>query len=112
MVPHLRIEEELMRVIGDCPDDEKIQVCVTAVPDEKKGERVVVLHLKTAATVDQMRVALTAAGLPNLFVPGADSFFEVEQIPILGTGKLDLKHARTLAAELTSNQGTTSKAVE
>ncbi len=112
MVPHLRIEEELMKVLGDDPEDEKIQVCVTAVPDEKKGERLIVLYLKTAVTVDQMRAALSAAGLPNLFVPGSDSFFEVEQIPILGTGKLDLKHARTLANELASRQETSSKADE
>ncbi len=112
MVPHLRVEEELMKTLGDDPDDEKIQVCVTAVPDEKKGERLVVLYLKTKVTVDQMRASLSAAGLPNLFIPGSDSFFEVEQIPILGTGKLDLKHARTLAVELASRQGTSSKADE
>ncbi len=62
MVPHLRIEEELMKVLGDDPEDEKIQVCVTAVPDEKKGERLIVLYLKTAVTVDQMRAALSLPG--------------------------------------------------
>ena len=34
---------------------------------------------------------LAAAGLPNLWIPAADSFFEVDEIPVLGTGKLDLQ---------------------
>jgi acyl-[acyl-carrier-protein]-phospholipid O-acyltransferase/long-chain-fatty-acid--[acyl-carrier-protein] ligase len=40
---------------------------------------------------------LTAAGLPNLWIPGSDSFYEVEQIPVLGTGKLDLQAVKELA---------------
>lgn len=102
MVPHVRIEEILMSVVDDDPDDDKIRICVTAVPDEKRGERLVVLHRPTIQTVDQMRAALNQAGLPNLFIPSPDSFFVVDDIPILGTGKLDLKHAKDLALQLTS----------
>ncbi|MGV3486200.1 MAG: AMP-binding protein [Planctomycetaceae bacterium] len=105
MVPHIRIEEVLMTVIGDDPDDETIQLCVTAVPDEKRGERLVVLYRETDKTVDQMRAGLSQAGLPNLFIPSPDSFFVVDHIPILGTGKLDLRHAKDLALELTSKAG-------
>ena len=61
------------------------------MPDEKKGERLIVLHTKLEKSADELRKGLTAAGLPNLFIPAADSFFEVESIPILGTGKLDLR---------------------
>jgi acyl-[acyl-carrier-protein]-phospholipid O-acyltransferase / long-chain-fatty-acid--[acyl-carrier-protein] ligase len=101
MVPHIRIEEELGNVLSEGDADDQVRVCVTAVPDEKRGERLVVLHLPTNKTVDEMRSSLTAAGLPNLFIPGPDSYFEVEAIPLLGTGKLDLKGARDLAKELT-----------
>ena len=102
MVPHGRIEDELMKFVGDDPNDEKIQVCVTAVPDEKRGERLVVLYLATSKTIAEMRAALSSAGLPNLFIPSNDSFFQVEDIPVLGTGKLDLKRAKEVATELTS----------
>jgi acyl-[acyl-carrier-protein]-phospholipid O-acyltransferase / long-chain-fatty-acid--[acyl-carrier-protein] ligase len=102
MVPHIRIEEELMKCVGDDPEDDKIQLCVTAVPDAKRGERIVVLHLPTSKTPHEMRASLTSAGLPNLFLPSQDSFFVVESIPILGTGKLDLKGAKDVALELTS----------
>jgi acyl-[acyl-carrier-protein]-phospholipid O-acyltransferase / long-chain-fatty-acid--[acyl-carrier-protein] ligase len=103
MVPHIRIEEELSKVLNEGDQDDQVRVCVTAVPDEKRGERLVVLHLATSVSVDQMRSALTADGLPNLFIPSPDSFFEVDAIPLLGTGKLDLSGARQQASELTSS---------
>lgn len=104
MVPHIRIEEEMMKAIADDPNDELIQLCVTAVPDEKRGERLIVLHLPTTKTPDDLRAAITAAGLPNLFLPSRDSFFLVEKIPLLGTGKLDLKASKDLAIELVAKQ--------
>ena len=37
-------------------------------------------------------------GLPNLWVPRASAFFKVDAIPYLGTGKVDLRKVRELAA--------------
>ncbi len=106
MVPHVRVEEELTRALDaidpgtiDADGDGRadLRLAVTAVPDEKKGERLIVLHTATAATADQLREAIRKAGLPNLYVPAADAFVEVAAIPMLGTGKLDLKAAKELA---------------
>ncbi|MEZ6094872.1 MAG: MFS transporter [Pirellulaceae bacterium] len=97
MVPHVTIEEELMKLIGD--NDSEQSVAVTAVPDAKKGERLIVFHTEISQSVDDLRSGLTAAGLPNLFIPSADSFRQVESIPVLGTGKLDLKGLKDLALE-------------
>jgi acyl-[acyl-carrier-protein]-phospholipid O-acyltransferase/long-chain-fatty-acid--[acyl-carrier-protein] ligase len=97
MVPHIKIEEELLKCIGG--EYEKQPVCVTAIPDSRKGERLIVLHTKIDKSPDELRKALTAAGLPNLFLPSADSFLEIPELPILGTGKLDLKGMRSLALE-------------
>lgn len=99
MIPHVRIEHELAMLFSEGDDDEEVRVCVTAVPDEKKGERLVVLHLRTKKDIDCIRRSLSELGLPNLYIPSRDSFCEVEAIPLLGTGKLDLKGARTVAAE-------------
>ncbi|MGB7346733.1 MAG: AMP-binding protein [Pirellulaceae bacterium] len=110
MVPHGKVEEELARKMSIGEDDEVLRVCVTAVSDEKKGERLVVLY-KTPSeeeqsagaaevSVDEMRDALRDAGLPNLFIPSADSFHIVDEIPMLGTGKLDLKRAKEVAQGL------------
>ncbi len=97
MVPHIRIEEILQRLLSE--DEEKLAVAVTAVPDERKGERLIVLHLPTKKSPDEILKGLAAAGLPNLWIPGADSLFEVDEIPVLGTGKLDLQAVREMAAD-------------
>lgn len=99
MVPHIRVEEEIARLISEGEDDEEVRVCVTAVPDKKKGERLIVLHKPTTVSVDEIREGLQKAGLPNLFIPAADAFVEVNEIPMLGTGKLDLKAAKERALE-------------
>lgn len=99
MVPHVRIEDELSRLFCEGDEDEETRVCVTAVPDEKKGERLIVLHLPTEKDIDEIRKELSNLGLPNLFIPARDSFMEVDEIPMLGTGKLDLKKAQLVAAE-------------
>jgi acyl-[acyl-carrier-protein]-phospholipid O-acyltransferase/long-chain-fatty-acid--[acyl-carrier-protein] ligase len=96
MVPHGRIEEELQRILGK---DDEIKAAVTAVPDEAKGERLIVLHLPMDKTPDQVRKELAAAGLPNLFIPATDSFCRVDEIPLLGSGKLDLKRLKKVALE-------------
>lgn len=100
MVPHVKIEDELSQIFCEGDEDEEVRVCVTAVPDPKKGERLIVLHLETDREIDQVRAKLSEAGLPNLFIPSPDSFFVVDKIPMLGTGKLDLKQAKDKAAEL------------
>jgi acyl-[acyl-carrier-protein]-phospholipid O-acyltransferase/long-chain-fatty-acid--[acyl-carrier-protein] ligase len=107
MIPHLKIEEILSAFLDQTPDDDSddhLSVAVTAVPDKKKGERLIVLHVKVNRSVEEMQQALQAADLPNIFIPSADSFLEVEQLPILGTGKLDLKGIKEMATELVGQQ--------
>ncbi len=101
MVPHLKIEETLASLIDDHSDDEEpeIQVAVTSVPDEKKGERLIVIHRPLSKTVAEVLKDLAETGLPNLWIPSADSFLQVDEIPILGTGKLDLSGLKNLALE-------------
>jgi acyl-[acyl-carrier-protein]-phospholipid O-acyltransferase/long-chain-fatty-acid--[acyl-carrier-protein] ligase len=96
MVPHQRVEEEIHHLLGTSE-----RVCVvTGLPDEKKGERLVVLytdlHGHLPAAVAQQ---LAASGLPNLWLPDARSFYQVAELPILGSGKLDLQRVKRLAHE-------------
>lgn len=99
MVPHLKIEESLQQLVGG-DEESAVQLAVTAVPDERKGERLIVLHTALPKSPQELCADLMALGLPNIYIPSPDSFFEVEQIPILGTGKLDLRRMKDLAIEL------------
>ncbi len=100
MVPHIRIEEEINKLVDD-PDAEEatIRIAVTAVPHEQKGERIIVLHRELNKSVDEILKALSAAGMPNLWLPSADSFLLVDEIPLLGTGKLDLQGVKQRAMD-------------
>jgi len=98
MVPHLQVEQAIADFIQGSEQDE-LKVVVTSVPDERKGERLVVLHKALEIEPDAICTHLQELGFPNLFIPSPDSFFEVEDIPHLGTGKLDLKRAADLARE-------------
>jgi acyl-[acyl-carrier-protein]-phospholipid O-acyltransferase/long-chain-fatty-acid--[acyl-carrier-protein] ligase len=90
MVPHLNVEEAIQKLVqGDNQDD--LLAVVTGVPDEKKGERLVVVHKTMGKSPQQVCDHLKQLGLPNLWIPDAASFMQVDEIPVLGTGKLDLK---------------------
>ena len=102
MVPHVQVEDTLNDLLKDqVEDDETYKLVVTSVPDPKKGERLVVLHVELPVDVEFLRKGLQAEGLPPIYVPSADSFFQVDEIPLLGTGKMDLKGMQTKAKELT-----------
>jgi acyl-[acyl-carrier-protein]-phospholipid O-acyltransferase/long-chain-fatty-acid--[acyl-carrier-protein] ligase len=97
MVPHVRVEEAIARVIG--AEDDSQRFVVTSVPDAKKGERLVVLHTVLDKSATQVCRELRETGLPALWTPSPDRFCLVEKLPVLGTGKLDLKQIRQLAME-------------
>jgi acyl-CoA synthetase (AMP-forming)/AMP-acid ligase II len=73
---------------------------VTAVPDEKEGERLVVLHTLPVDRLQTCFEKLPEAGLANLWLPRTNAFFRVSSLPYLGTGKIDLRKIRELALEL------------
>ena len=56
-----------------------------------------VLHTQIDQTPDAICKQLAETGLPNLWIPSVDSFLHVDAIPLLGTGKLDLKGMSDLA---------------
>lgn len=94
MVPHGTVEQKL---IGAFQIDQTAgyALVVVGLPDPSKGEQLVLLTTKDELTADAVRVKLTEAGVPNLWVPR--TVLRVEKIPVLGTGKLDLKGCKELA---------------
>jgi len=96
MVPHLRVEELLHELAGAT----QLTFVVTSVPDERKGERLVVLHTLPDPPLHTCLDRLAKEDLPNLWKPKPDAFFRVEGFPLLGSGKLDLRRIRELARSL------------
>jgi acyl-[acyl-carrier-protein]-phospholipid O-acyltransferase / long-chain-fatty-acid--[acyl-carrier-protein] ligase len=98
MVPHQKVEDQLHEILGTSDR----HFVVTAVPDEAKGERLVVIHLPLNGTDPrQLWQQLSSRGLPNLWVPRERDFYAVPELPVLGSGKVDLKRIKALALEKT-----------
>jgi len=97
MVPHLSVEEAVNAALGAAEGE--LLAVVTAVPDAAKGERIVVFHLPTEREPRELVRALAQRGLPNLWVPAPDSFAEIPEMPLLGSGKLDLRRIGEMARE-------------
>jgi acyl-[acyl-carrier-protein]-phospholipid O-acyltransferase/long-chain-fatty-acid--[acyl-carrier-protein] ligase len=102
MVPHGRVEDALQEAAGS---DAQL-FAVTALPDERKGESLAVLHTLDEAAIPAILGKVAAQGLPNLFLPRRDHFLKVDKLPLLGSGKLDLRAVKRIAVEkLGSSRG-------
>ena len=93
MVPHGTIEQKLVELF-DLDQSEAYVAVVMGVPDAAKGESLVLLTTLELSG-KTVRERLLAAGLSALWVPRI--VHRVESIPVLGTGKLDLKGCKELA---------------
>jgi acyl-[acyl-carrier-protein]-phospholipid O-acyltransferase/long-chain-fatty-acid--[acyl-carrier-protein] ligase len=98
MVPHIKVEDKLQEITGATEQ----QFAVTAVPDDKKGERLIVLHTLAADKLQDCITQLAKSDLPSLWKPRADQFVPVDSLPYLGTGKLDLRRLKEIAIGATA----------
>ncbi len=98
MVPLEKIEEELHDTLATA--GERV-LAVAAVADNKRGERLIVLHLiEAGARLKGAFESLRTKGLPNLWIPDLRDCFAVEALPVLGSGKLDLRGVQELAKKI------------
>ena len=95
MVPHGTVEQKINEVYQIDLNEGPVMV-VVGVPDSSKGEALVLLT-SLEVNGDDLRERLFNAGLPNLWIPKI--IRRVEKIPLLGSGKMDLKGCRQLAIE-------------
>jgi len=101
MVPHIKIEDKLHDLAGVT---EQV-FAVTALPDEKKGERIVVITTLSTEKLAPVLEKLPQCDLPALWKPRANQFFHVDALPMLGTGKIDLRGVKAAAAALAQAGG-------
>lgn len=99
MVPHETIEVRIYAAL-QLTQEEKA-VAVTGIPDEAKGESLVLLSTREI-DMPRLRQSLSEAGLPNLWIP--KKTVRVPEIPHLATGKLDLRALQTLALQASGSR--------
>ncbi len=96
MVPHGAVESAIQDLVGTV----EAVVAVSSLPDPKRGERLVVLYTPEMTIEPRELVRRLQEGtMPKLWIPSADDFISIDEIPVLGSGKLDLRKLRELAQE-------------
>ncbi len=100
MVPHEAVEMKIVDLLGFSGREER-PFAIMGVQDEQKGEALVLL---SAVDVDlaQLRHKLREAGVPNLWIP--KQVQQLESIPVLASGKLDLKRCKELTEAVTKHE--------
>jgi acyl-[acyl-carrier-protein]-phospholipid O-acyltransferase/long-chain-fatty-acid--[acyl-carrier-protein] ligase len=94
MVPHLKVEEAVYAIVGDCA------CAVTGIPDEQRGERLAVLYARPDMAPDDVWRRLSETDLPKLWLPKRENIYQVDGVPTLGSGKIDLRGVKAKAQEL------------
>jgi acyl-[acyl-carrier-protein]-phospholipid O-acyltransferase/long-chain-fatty-acid--[acyl-carrier-protein] ligase len=74
-----------------------------SIPDQRKGERIVLLTTQKDADRAAMQRQAKASGAPDLAVPA--DIHVVDKVPLLGSGKTDYVTATTLAKEMAPSAG-------
>jgi acyl-[acyl-carrier-protein]-phospholipid O-acyltransferase / long-chain-fatty-acid--[acyl-carrier-protein] ligase len=108
-VPFAAIEEALATLTGSSEDGAP-QAVVTAVPDEATGERLIVIHTALDQSPDELVKGLADAGLPRLFIPAPVDFHEIDTMPLIGIGKVDLEAINRFAQQAISDRQARRKA--
>jgi len=93
MISHGAVENALQEALNVGPE----ALSVVAVPDERKGEKLCVIHTDLQKTSDEIIDLLKTLDIPNLWKPNSKDWIQVESLPLLGTGKLDFRAMKELA---------------
>jgi acyl-[acyl-carrier-protein]-phospholipid O-acyltransferase/long-chain-fatty-acid--[acyl-carrier-protein] ligase len=98
MVPHETVEESVNKTRG-LEHELARRIAVVGVPDQEKGEALVLLTSVSGGNVQQeildLRYKLLDRGMPPLWIP--KKMVRVQEIPVLASGKLDVKACERLA---------------
>ncbi len=93
MVPHMKVEEAINEVLGSAVS------VVTALPDPQRGEKLVAFYTQNGFSRDVLWSKLNQTELPKLWIPKRENIHAIDAIPILGSGKADLKKVKAMALE-------------
>lgn len=96
MVPHEGVEDAITKLLHS----ETREIAVAGRSDRMKGERLVVFYTSENFDIPGIIAGLRESGLPNIWIPKADDFVKVDNLPLLGSGKLDLLGLKKMVQKL------------
>jgi acyl-[acyl-carrier-protein]-phospholipid O-acyltransferase / long-chain-fatty-acid--[acyl-carrier-protein] ligase len=99
MVPHMKVEEVINEAFGG------IASAVTALPDEQRGERLIAFYAQNGVSKEDLWNKLNQSELPKLWIPKRENLYAIDALPLLGSGKVDLKKIKAMAQEKTQTPG-------
>ena len=106
MVPHEMVE----KIINELCACDSRAVAVGSIPDENKGEALLVLYTaEMPFTPEEIVDQLRERSISNLWIPKAKNFHKVDRLPLLGSGKLDLAALRNVTAKISREMQTEQK---
>ena len=101
MVPHEGVEDAINLAMGLSDENER-KIAIVGIPDQQKGEAIALLSTIHRDTLEQdclaLRYQLMDSGVPSLWCP--KQIYPVEEIPVLASGKLDIKECQALVETL------------
>ena len=101
MVPHEMVEQIIHEI---CRSESRI-AAVGSIADKVKGEVLAVLYLSDLPySPEQIVEQMREYNIPNLWIPKTIHFYQVEQLPMLGSGKLDLAHLREILNKISEQK--------
>lgn len=108
MVSHLLIEETCMKQMNL----KEPAVAVIGLPDEKKGEQLILFYVKDKVNPEELYKKLAESGLPKLYLPKRENMLGIDEIPYLGSGKADILKLRRLVQEYKDKDSASEKTSE
>ncbi len=96
MVPHETVEAAINEALGFDNESER-KIAIVGVPDEAKGEALVLLSAEAGLEVTDLRYRLLERGVASLWIP--KTIIHLPEIPQLASGKLDIKACESAARE-------------
>lgn len=105
MISLSSVEEEIAKVFKLKDISNEVKFCAVGLEDNKKGEKIVLLiespEEHCVAAIDSIKKSdIIALKKPS-------EYFVVDKIPILGSGKVDLKSTKELAKEIEAKKSQT-----
>jgi acyl-[acyl-carrier-protein]-phospholipid O-acyltransferase/long-chain-fatty-acid--[acyl-carrier-protein] ligase len=93
MVPHMKVEEVINSFLGE------VASAVTALPDEQRGEKLIAFYAQNGVSKEELWEKLNQSELPKLWIPKRENLHAIDALPLLGSGKVDLKKIKAMALE-------------